>query len=106
MQRRSFLAGMLAACAAPAVVKASSLMKIVAPAQSIWLPTTDEWGYGARKPLHEWLVNLDKWYTPPELEVTACPIIITSDSMSYKLLGCNPRLHERRRPSPHQNAEG
>lgn len=38
--RRGFLAGMLAAAAAPAIVRSQSLMKIVVPSDEILLP---EW---------------------------------------------------------------
>ena len=37
MNRRGFLGAILAACAAPAVVKASSIMRI-APDRGLWLP--------------------------------------------------------------------
>lgn len=39
ISRRGFLAGMLAACAAPAIVKAESLMKVVAP-KEVWVPNS------------------------------------------------------------------
>jgi hypothetical protein len=38
MKRRNFLAAMLGAATAPAIVRAESLMKIVAPKQKIILP--------------------------------------------------------------------
>lgn len=40
MNRRGFLQAMLAACAAPAIVRADSLMKIVTPKSDIILPNT------------------------------------------------------------------
>ncbi len=36
MQRRSFLTGIIAACAAPAIVKADTLMKLWVPKQPPW----------------------------------------------------------------------
>ncbi len=39
MNRRGFLNGVLAACAAPAVVRAGSLMKIVVPSTDLVVPS-------------------------------------------------------------------
>lgn len=47
MDRRGFLGSMLAACAAPAIVRASSLMKcsgIIVPSQDLLLPATSMGG--------------------------------------------------------------
>lgn len=54
MQRRGFLAAMLAAAAAPAIVKAESLMKLyVPPARKVWTPYGHDLGTG------DWTV--DAW---------------------------------------------
>lgn len=45
--RRSFLAGMLAACSAPAIVRAESLMKIIVPSDEILLLTWRRMDFGA-----------------------------------------------------------
>lgn len=42
MNRRNFLAAMLAACAAPAIVRADSLMRIAVPRQELTLPKFGE----------------------------------------------------------------
>lgn len=77
MQRRGFLGAMLAACAAPAYVKAGSLMRVVAPPAGLWVPRWTEQSlreailniyqeptpfvtlHGAwRKPVYEWRSDL------------------------------------------------
>jgi len=85
--RRGFLAGLLTLGAAPAIVKADSLMKIAvpkhvaeghfftmhgykfgnSPTDSIWTPTIEE------------VIANDRWETPPELEIRARPFISTDE---------------------------
>ena len=49
MQRRSFLAGIFAGAAAPAIVRASSLMKIWVPPQEVLTLDGPEWFYANRQ---------------------------------------------------------
>lgn len=124
MQRRSFLAAMLAAAAAPAIVRAESLMKlpsapkIIVPGRgfvmseqvgvsitnrrafeqffndgSNWIvdTTNGQWDIdadGNTQGIGQWRVEpatvesqitTDRWYTPPEFEIRARPVIKASE---------------------------
>lgn len=56
MDRRNFLGAMLAACSAPAIVRAESLMQIVVPKQELILPSSS--GFSLSWPTAEDSVSL------------------------------------------------
>lgn len=63
ISRRSFLSGILAACAAPAIVRADSLMRIV-PMETTVIPAGWAPGYWMTKD------ELAALYPPPEIDLT------------------------------------
>lgn len=108
VNRRGFMATMLAACAAPAIVKASNLMPMV-PTETMILPGTVGW-LGAIREIRAYDINRDTFITRwdvagrlngnwvqyhvamPEEEVT--PIYFSSRDNPVATRGIRARLQE------------
>jgi hypothetical protein len=73
LDRRGFLTGILAACAAPAIVRADSLMRIVPrntlvfhpDSFSLVIPGNSQWIFGG-----EWTPELDLFIRPAMKQIT------------------------------------
>ncbi len=79
MKRRGFLGACLLAFAAPAIVRAESLMKIVVPATEIWVPSNE-------------LLTISM--------ITSQALMILEKELQFGFLNTNPIVRQPSRYSP------